>query len=331
MRKAYVVLCLAVIALALAGPSALAQNTASPANGADQPAQSSLVVGALQIGSAKNLEITGININVATDSVSYSYLLKNSGSAELAIAAAVSLPELQASSDRSETWALAGNDPENPVGLTITAAGTAVTSAAEVHTYALGVDRLAEIKAAHLPLIPFGLEIDKALAALSPEAADHLAALGVVSLRDAAQPGAPMTADWSLDVIRNWRQVLPPGKTTPIVVKFVPVAARYDLAEDDLDDLTDDICLQPQVLRALKSRLKSNGVWKVTDISLASDPPAHWIDSPVSRLAVRKPRPDAIIAFCGMDAKTANQPTVLGAGPDDSSEIRIVIFEPAGK
>lgn len=330
MSRARIVLCLAVIAIALAAPSAHAQNKAPAANGADEPAQSSLIVGALQIGSANNLEVLGFDINVAADSVSYSYFLKNNGSAELSIAAAVSLPELQASSDRSETWVLAGSDPENPVGLTITAAGAAVTSAADVHAYALGVDRLAEIRASHLPLIPFGSETDKALAALAAEAADRLATLGVVSLRDPAKPGA-MTADWSLDVVRNWRQVLPVGKTTPIVVKFVPVTARYDLAEDDLDDMKDDVCLQPQVLKALESRLKSNGVWKVTDLSLAADPPAHWIDSSAPTLAVRKPRPDAIVAFCGIDAKTANQPTVLGAAPDYSDEIRIVIFEPAAK
>ena len=214
--------------------------------------QLSLLVGALQIGSANNLEILGFDINVATDSVSYSYFLKNKGSTEIAIAAAVSLPELQASSDRSETGVLAGNNPENPVGLTITAAGAAVTSAADVHAYALGVDRLAEIKAAHLPLIPFGSETDKALAALAGSRRSSGGARRGFIARP-GQPGAPVTADWSLDVVRNWRQVLPLGKTTPIVVKFVPVTARYDLAEvTSMTRRHEGRCLpEPQVLRAL--------------------------------------------------------------------------------
>ncbi len=334
MSKPYIVLCLAVAAIALAAPSALAQNKTPATNGADEPAQSSLIVGALQIGSANNLEVPGFDINVATDSVSYSYFLKNNGPAELAVAAAVSLPELQASSDRSETWVLAANDAENPVGLTITAAGAAVTSAAEVRAYALGVDRLAEIRAAHLPLIPFGPDVDKALAALSADTADHLAALGIISLRDPAQPRALLTADWSLDVVRSWRLVLSPGQTTPIVVKFTPVAARYTLAkedQDDIDDLKDDVCLTPHALSVLQSRLKGNDAWKVTDISLATDPPAHWIDSPSPTLAVRKPGSQAIVAFCGMDEKTASQSTVLGTASDDSNEMRIAIFEPAAK
>jgi hypothetical protein len=83
------------------------------------------------------------------------------------------------------------------------------------------------------------------------------------------------------------------------------------------------------VLGALQSRLKGGGAWKVTDISLANDAPAHWINTPNPTLSVQKPTPDAIVAFCGMDDKTASKPIVLGIAPDDSDEIRVVIFEPA--
>ena len=164
---------------------------------------------------------------------------------------------------------LTKNDPENFVDLAVTSAGAPVTTRAEVRVTALGVDRLAEIKADHLPLIPFGAEADKALAALSPETADRLAALGVISPRNPAQPKAAVKADWSLEVVRSWRQVLPPGKTTPVVVKFVPVVAHYQMVkgdEDSLDDVKAEICLKPQVLNTLRSRLKGNGVWNVTDI-----------------------------------------------------------------
>jgi hypothetical protein len=95
---------------------------------------------------------------VAANSVTYSYYFKNTASADLAVTAAVSLPELQASADGSEIWTLAANDPDNFVDLTITAAGAPVPTKAEVHAYALGIDRLAEIKADHLPLIPFGVQ-----------------------------------------------------------------------------------------------------------------------------------------------------------------------------
>lgn len=337
MRNLGIVLSLAVVGAFLEAAPALAQ-TKQPASdvpgAASAPVQSSLVVGALQIGSAANLEVLGIDINIASDSVVYSYFFKNSRAAELSLTAAVSLPKLQTSADRSETWILALNDPENPVGLTITAAGASVTTKAEVHAYALGFDRLAEIKAEHLPLIPFGPEIDKALAGLSPETSDRLAAVGIISPRDPAQPDAPAMADWSLDVVLSWRQVLPPGKTTPIVVKFTPVMAQYRMAKGDLenlDDMKDEACLKPEALAALQSRLKGSGAWQVTEISVDASGPAHWIDNPNATLSVQKPKPNAIVSFCGMDDKSASRPTVLGVAPDDSDEIRIVIFEPAAK
>lgn len=334
MSNSRFVLSLAAIGLMLAAAPALAQT--KPAAAAPEtpsvPQQSSLVVGALQLASTANFVIKGFDINVASDSVVYSYYLENTGSAELALMAAVSLPELQASVDGSETWVLASNDPENPVGLTITAAGAPVHTQAQIHATALDIDRLDEIKAQHLPLIPFGPEIDKALATVSPETADRLAALGITSPRDPAQPQAPVTADWSLDVVRSARLVLPPGKTTPVVVKFTPVKAQYRISKDDqqdLDDMEEDVCLKAPVLSTLRSRLKGGGVWKVTDISLAVDAPARWIDSPQPTLSVQKPKPDAIVAFCGLDEKTAGKPTVLGTVPEDSDQIRVVIFEPA--
>lgn len=337
MRTPETFISIVVVGLGLAISTAFAQNNPAETNVPKEPAraqQSSLVVGALQIGSAPNLETVGIDINVAVNAIVYSYFLKNTGLTELDLEATVSLPELRASDDGSETWVLASNDPENPVGFSVTAAGTPVTTKAEVHAYALGLGRLDQIKAEHLPLIPFGPEVDKALASLSPEVANRLAALGVISSRDPAQPKAPATANWSLDVIRSWRQVLLPGKTTPVVISFTPVVAQYNLAKGDLndvDDMQDDVCLSPQLLGALQSRLKGSGGWKVTDISLAVGAPAHGVDSPNPTLAVPKPTSDAIVAFCGIDAKTASKPVILGVAPDDSDEIRIVIFEPAAK
>ena len=335
MSNPRIVLSLAFVGVVVAAAPALAQNKpAAPQEAVSAPSQSSLTVGALQIGSSANLVVESININVASNGIVYSYHLKNTDAAELGIEAAVSLPQLAASADGSETWVLAANDPENPVGLTITAGGAPVTTKAQVRVSSLGVDRLAEIKAEHLPLIPFGPETNKALAALSPDAASRLAALGVVSPRDPQEPKEPLTADWTLDVVRSWRQVLLPGKTTPIIVKFVPVKSQFRMGKDDLDDLddmTDDVCLKPQVLGSLQSRLKSDGAWRVTDMTISVNAPSQWIDSPNPTLSVQKPKPDAVVAFCGIDEKTAGKPTVLGSAPDDTEEIRILIFEPAGK
>jgi len=334
-----IALSLAAAGIVFSAVPAVAQNkpAAAPQQQADAPSaptEAALPVGVLQVGSVAALEVAGVDINVSTDNITYSYYLKNNGTTELGLAATVSMPDLAASTDGSETWKLASNDPENPVNLSITVGGAPVTTQAEVHATALGIDRLAELKADHLPLIPFGPAIDKALAALAPDVAERLAALGVVSPHDPAEPKAPLTPDWTLSVVRTWRLVLPAGKATPVVVKFVPVKAQYRMTKDeieDLDDLKDEVCLKPQTLSALQSRLKGNGVWNVIDISVADDAPARWIDSPAATLSVQKPRPDAIVAFCGSDDKTAGKPTVLGTAPDENDGIRVVIFEPAAK
>ena len=336
MNNPRVALWLTIVGVVLAALPALAQTKPVPADSAKEPGnppESSLVVGALQIGSAPNLSVLGFDIHVDKDSVVYSYSLKNTGSAELSVTAAVSLPELQVSADQSETWTLASNDPENFVGLTVTSAGAPVVTTARVHAYALGFDRLAEIKAEHLPLIPFGPEVDKTLAALSPEVAARLAALGLISPRDTTQK-SPAVPDWSLSVTRTWRQLLPPGKTTLVAMKFVPVKAQYSMTKADqegLGDMKDGFCLKPDILRSLKSRLQSNGALKVSEISLADDLPANWIDSPKPTISVQKPKPDVIVAFCGMDDKSAGKPTVLGVAPEDNNEIHVVMFEPAAK
>jgi hypothetical protein len=327
------VLPVAALGMTLALAPALAQTKPAAVDAAEAPsAEASLTVGALQIASVPNLEVAGFDISVAINGVTYSYYFKNTATADLAVTATVSLPELQASADGSETWTLPATDPDNFIGLTIAAAGAQLPTKAEIHAYALGIDRLAELKADHLPAIPFGADVDKALGALSPEAAGRLAALGIISPLDPEKPKVPPRPDWTLSVVRSWRQILPPGKTTAIVVKFVPVAAHYRMAkgdEQDLNDMKDEVCLKPQALGILQSRLKGNGAWNVTDVSLAADAPAHWIDSPSATLSVQKPKPEAIVAFCGMDDKSASKPAVLGAAPNDKDKIRIVIFEAA--
>jgi hypothetical protein len=95
--------------------------------------------------------------------------------------------------------------------------------------------------------------------------------------------------------------------------------------------MKDEICLRPQALSALQSRLKGGGAWNVTDMALTADAPAHWIDAAQPTLSVQKPKPDAIVAFCGIDEKTASRPAVLGTAPGENDGIRVVIFEPAGK
>ena len=71
----------------------------------------------------------------------------------------------------------------------------------------------------------------------------------------------------------------------------------------------------------------------ITEIALVNDPPTHWLDSPTASVSVTKSRPDAIVAFCGVDAASADQAIVRDSatGGKDPRDFRIVIFEPTTK
>jgi Domain of unknown function (DUF4424) len=315
----------------------LAQNQtgATPAPGeARAPGLIPLPVGALQIAADADLTIQRIAIDVTKDQVSTSYSLANKGRKELSLAASIAMPLLQAGPDGTALWALASDNFENPIGLTIAVDGRAVAATIEAKAYAIGIDRLAAIKAAGLPPIPFGAASDKALANLSEATARELAALGIVSPKDPGDPSHSPAADWTLQVVHGWRQALPPAKTIVLATKYAPLKAIMKYRSDDaldLEDLKDEACLTPEMVAALQNKLKAaHSELTATEIALINDPPAHWIDSPTATIAVTKPSAHAIVAFCGIDAKTADQPIVRGSetGGGDPRDFRILIFEP---
>jgi hypothetical protein len=310
---------------------------AAPASDApSDPLPSALAVGAMQIASDANLLVEQFDVDVAADKVVYAYSLTNSGAADLNLTASVAAPELRASADGEESWTLAADDAENPMALTVTSGGAPVATTAELRLTALGLDRLAQVKSAGLPLIPFGAAVEKALAGLAPETVDRLAALGVVSPRDPSNPKGTPQPDWTLNVTRIWRETLPAGQTTAVAVTFAPIKAEYRLGKGDeatIADAKDDLCLSAAKLEALQSRLKSGGPWQITEFELDLAPPAHWLDSPPATISVKKPKPDSIVAFCGMDESSAHQAIVVGTAPSDAgdSPISVAIFTPAAE
>jgi Domain of unknown function (DUF4424) len=326
----------AVGGLALSEPC-LAQNQAHPASASGEaraPGLIPLPAGALQIAADADLTIEKIEIGVTASQVSTSYFLANKGHNELGLAASVAMPVLQTGPDGTALWALASEDFENPIGLSIASDGKPVHPTIDAKAIAVGIDRLAEIKAAGLPPIPFGAATDKALANLPEEGARALAALGILSPKNPDDPGHKPVADWTLQVTHGWRQALPPGKTTVLVTKYAPLKATMTYHPDDaldLEDLKDEGCLTPQTIAALQNKLKgARSEIAATEIALVNDPPAHWIDSPTAAISVTKPSGSAIVAFCGIDPKTADQPIVRGSeiGGDDPRDFRILIFEP---
>jgi hypothetical protein len=326
--------------MAIAGASiALGPAFAQTGNGegaAEQraPALAPLAVGSLQMASNADLVVEKIDVAVTIDQVVVSYALRNKGAGDLSLAASIALPGLQMAADSGEIWRLPAATPENPAGLSVAVDGAPIAARAEVKAYALGVDRQAEIKAAHLPLLPFAPEMDKAIGDLSPQSLAELSALGILSPRDPEEPGRKISPDWTLEVVHSWRQALPAGKTTMLTVKYAPLKAeaRYGKADAlDLEDLKDEACLSPQAIAAAQGRLKAaNSVLKAVEIALVNAPPLRWFDSPTPTVSVQKPEREAIVGFCGIDSKSADQPIVRGSeiGGQDPTDFRILIFEP---
>ena len=323
-------------AAAMASGAGSAQE-GSAAPGERAPALAPLGVGPLHIASSADLDIERIDVDVTRDAVVASYALRNKGRAALDLAASFAIAGLQAYADDGEPWNLPAATPDNPIGLSVAAAGAPVATRAEATAYALGVDRRAEIEAAHLPLLPFGPWTAQALARLAPATQEELSSLGIVSPRDPAYPDRPAIADWTLSVVHSWRQPLPPGKTTRLAVGYAPLRAetRYRHADAlDLEDLKDEACLTPPQLAAAQDELKTPGsAVAVTEIALVNEPPARWLDSPAASISVTKPGPKTIVSFCGMDAGTADQPVVRGSelGGADPRDFRILFIEPAAR
>jgi Domain of unknown function (DUF4424) len=301
------------------------------------PALAPLAVGSLQMASNADLVIEKIDVAVTVDQVVVSYALRNKGAGDLSLAASIAMPGMQKAADSGEIWRLPAATPENPVGLRIAVNGAPVAAQIEVKAYALGIDRQAEIKAAHLPLLPFAPEMDKAIAGLSPQSLAELASLGIVSPRDPEQPDHKIGPDWTIEAIHSWRQALPAGKTTILTARYTPLKAeaRYGKADAlDLEDLKDEACLTPQAIAAAQRQLRTaSSALKAIEIALVNDPPIRWFDSPTPTVSVQKPAPDAIVGFCGIDSKSADQPIVRGSeiGGQDPRDFRILIFEPITK
>ena len=300
----------------------------------DQPTQAPLTLGSMAVASDPSLQVEGMAVDVAIDHVGYAYKLRNKGKTKLSLAASVALPDLEVNTETNNVYELPSPVPENPEKLEVKAGDAVVATTPHLQAIALGIDRAAELKAEAMPLIPFGEATDKAIAAAKPEQLSKLEALGLVTPRDPAQPDTPVIADWSLHVVQGFTLALEPDTLTNVVVGFAPVKATYHIDATSLagfNALKDQVCLTPQVMSAAKALLKAKGsVAVVSDITLANDGPARWLDNPGASVAVRKPQPNSVVAFCGLDAESAGKPVVTGKmpGSDQAAGLRVLIFSP---
>ena len=300
----------------------------------DQPTQAPLTLGSMAVASDPALQVEGMAVDVALDHVGYAYKLHNKGKAKLSLAASVALPDLEVNTETNNIYELPTQTAENPEKLEVKANDKPVATTPYVQAIALGIDRSADLKAQGMPLIPFGEATDKAIASAKPEQLAKLEALGLVTPRDPSQPDTPVIADWSLHVVQGFTLAMDPDAVTNVVVGFQPVKATYRVDAASLagfNALKDQVCLTPQVMTSVKGLVKAKGaVIAVADITLANDGPARWLDNPVATVAVRKPQPNSVVAFCGLDAASAGKPVVTGKMPasDQAAGLRILIFSP---
>ena len=298
----------------------------------DNPTPAPLTVGSMAIASDPSLAVEGMALDITADRVTYSYRLHNKGAAKLALAASVAMPDLEVNTEGTSVYTLPTQNADNPVDLKVKSGDAAMTTTSYPHADALGVDRLAELKAAGLPLIPFGLATDTALSGAKPDLLLKLEALGLVTPRDPEQPDTPTIADWTLRNTIAWTQPLEPNATTNVSISFTPVKAVYTIEAASLpgfEALKDQVCLTPAIMNAAKAMLKPKGSsLQVADITLANDGPARWLDNPSASVAVTKPKPNSVVAFCGLNAATAGQEVVKGMMPssNDAAGLRVLIF-----
>jgi hypothetical protein len=336
MRSFVTFMTIVVFAIACADNGALAQapkgkDAPPPAPG---PAYVALSVSGLRIASHEDLTVEAIDIAVSATRVTHTYRLGNIGTSELHLFASIALPSLEVMSlNEDETYRIAtGNNPDNPIGLTITADSMPVDAKVMTQAFALDMDRTTEIKALNLPLVPFGPEIDKVLAGLAPDALARLTQLGIISPPDAQD--SPRQADWNLDVTYTWEQVLPPDKTITVAMTFQPVSGSFELnneTADVLDDYKDDTCLADEQIRTLKARASKSPI-PVTEILISIVNPTRWLENPTPAIAVEKPKPDTIVALCGSNVKTSPARVTAKVADDETGEdLRILLIGAAAQ
>ena len=298
----------------------------------DQATQAPLTLGSMALASDPALQVEAMAVDVALDHVAYTYKLRNKGKAMLQLAASVALPDLEVNTDNNNIYELPSQAAENPEKLEVKIGGKPLATTPHVQAITLGIDRLSDLKAAGMPLIPFGADVDKAIAAAKPEQLSKLEMLGLLTPRDPSQPDTPVIADWSLHVVHGFTLTLDPDASSDVTVGFAPVKATYHVDATSLagfNVLKDQVCLTPPIMSAAKALLKGKGaVAVVSDITLANDGPARWLDNPAATVAVRKPQPNSVVAFCGLDAASAGKPVVTGKmpGSDQAAGQRILIF-----
>jgi hypothetical protein len=325
----------AILAAGLPYTAAAQQQQPDSSNQKDalaDPSAASLTVGSMSIAANAALGVEAMAIDVGVDKVAYTYKLANKGATPLSLQASVALPDLETSDD-NVYYMLPATDPENIVGLEVAAKGSPVPTKPAVQALALGLDQLAELKAANIPLIPFSEDTGKALAAAKPETLARLDSLGLVAPHDPGRKDAAIEADWSLRVVRGWMQTLSPSTVTDVGVTFAPVKAVYTIDASSLsglDSLVDQVCVTPQVGDAVTAMLREKGsTASVADITIATDGPARFVQNPRAAITVHKPSPKAVVVFCGMDAASQTAELVHGARPEtaDSTDVRILIFD----
>ncbi len=328
-------------ALILAAPLRAAPAATNPPDAQtdaeeEQPTQAPLTVGSMAIASDSAVAVEAMAVDVATDKVTYAYRLHNKGPAKLSLAASVALPDLEVNSDAATIFDLPSQNAENPVGLAVSSDSKPIATTPYMQAVAVGIDRLAELKAEHLPLIPFGADIEAALAAAKPETLTKLEGLGLVTPRDPSQPDTPVIADWSLRTVHGWMQPLEPNAVANVTVSFSPVKATYTINADSLsgfDAIKEQVCLTPENIAAAKTLINGkDATAQVIDLTLANDGPARWLDNPPASVAVRKPKPSSVVVFCGVDGSTTDQPVVKGKmpGSSDAAGLRVLVFSPSG-
>lgn len=313
---------------------AFAETSANQQPDNQDPVPSSLTIPSPSIAAHPDVTIESMKINIAVDRVSYDFALKNKGKTSISLAASVELPVLEVSD--TESYELPTRSDENPIDLTVKADGKILQATPYIRATAMGIDRLGDLKSAHIPLVPFAEDTGKALEALTPETHTRLASLGLVSPIDPKNPKDAAIADWALEITYGWTQTFEPGKSATLDVSFQPVKLTFTVDKKTVTDYNGDfdaVCFTPKMRNAVKAMLKGkNASVSIVDMTVDTAAPVTLSDALTPSISVHKPKPNTIVAFCGEDEASADLPVVTGNLPDgsESKDLRILFVASPG-
>lgn len=272
---------------------ALALGCSPPADAGDSSVE--IGAGGLSFAANPSIRIEQQDVLVAPDKISITYTIHNEATTPQAIYVSFLLPDLDANAIAEGELALASTDPANFVQFTVTADGQPVAMRTEHRVTALGLEVLALLAAAELPLFPFADMLAAKLEALMPAQRIELLERGVIK-----EDGTAIAPAWNFKTIAYWRQSFAPDQTITIRHAYRPIASTTTLPPEAIAALRKRSCLSAAQEAAIAKLPTGDGNGPtLTSLTYSATPAADALGAIRRfRLIVETGDPLTVVATC---------------------------------